>query len=151
MSMYKLFKTDTNLEKGGIIIDYGDFRVTIARAGGANKRFAKMLEAMTKPYRRAMQTDTMDNEKAIDIMREVYANAVILLWEVRVPTGKDGKDEYKWIKGIEAPDGADPLPYTKENVADALRALPDLFMDLQEQAAKVSLFRETILEDEAGN
>ena len=31
MSMYKQFSTDTNLEKAGIDLDYGDFKVKIAR------------------------------------------------------------------------------------------------------------------------
>lgn len=142
MSMYELFKTDTNLETNGIVIDYGSFRVTIARAGGANKRFAKTLDVKTKPYRRAIQTETMDNERGLDILREVYSEAVVLNWEV-----KDGDG---WRQGIEGPDG-DILPFTKENVLATFRALPDLFHDLQEQAGKAALFRQSIREAEAGN
>lgn len=153
MSIYKQFKTDETLERNGIVIDYGEARVTMARAGGANKRFAKVLEAMSKPYRRAMQAETMDNDKAIDILRQVYAKTIILLWETKVLVkgGKDGKDEYEWKRGIESPDGGDLLPFNEENVILTLRALPEIFLDLQEQANKLALFRETILQDEAGN
>lgn len=142
MSMYEQFQTDPDLEKNGIFIDYGEFRVTLARAGGANKQYAKLLEAKTKPYRRAIQIETMDNEKAMDLLLEAFAEAVVLNWEV--------KDGDKWKKGIEGPDG-DVIPFNTDNVIKTLRALPDLFNDLQEQASKVALYRKSIDEDDAGN
>lgn len=143
MSMYKQFQTDENLEKKGIVIDYGDFRITIARAGGANKKFARVLEAKTKPYRRAIQTETMDNDRAMELLRETYAEAVILNWETKV--------EGEWNVGIENPDGEELLPFSGDSVLQTLQALPDLFLDLQQQAGKVALFRQSIIEDDAGN
>ncbi len=143
MSMYELFKTDENLESGGVIIDYGDFRITIARAGGSNKTFAKVLEATTKPYRRAMQTETLDNDVANSLLHQVYAASIILNWEVK----KDGK----WQKGIEAPEGGKPLPFTKENVIKTFESLHDLFLEIQEQSNKIAIFREDILEADSGN
>jgi len=142
MSLYKQFKTDENIERTGIIVDFGDFRVTVARAGGGNKRFAKLLEAKTKPFRRAIQTETMDPDRALDILRQVYAEAVILKWETKV----DGK----FKSGIEAEDGK-LLPSTVANIDLTLKNLPDLFADLQEQAGKAALFRESIREDSSGN
>lgn len=142
MPLYQQFKTDGGLEKNGIVLDYGDFRVTIARAGGANKRFARSLEARTRPYRRAIQTETMDPERAVELLREVYAESVILRWETQV--------EGEWKSGIEAPDGT-LQPFSKENVLRTLNDLPDLFQDIQDQASKAALFRETLREDDAGN
>ncbi len=144
MSMYGLFKTDVNLEKKGIIIDYGEFRVTIARAGGGNKKFAKLLEGKTKPYRRAIQTETMDSELAMGVLQKVYVDAVILNWETK---NEDGE----WEVGIEAPEGGPLLPFTSENILETFASLPDLFTDLQEQANKVALFRKEIMETDAGN
>jgi hypothetical protein len=143
--MYKQFKTDKNLETKGVVIDYGSFRVTIARAGGSNKKFVRVLEAKTKPFRRAIQTETMDNERASSLMAEVYAEAIILNWESKV--GKIFK------VGIEPPeDGGDKLlPVTTKNILSTFDNLPDLFTDLQQQANQVALFREVILEDDAGN
>lgn len=142
MSMYGQFQTDTSLENQGIVIDYGTFRITVARAGGANKRFAKTLEAKTKPFKRAIQTDTMDNERGLEILRETYAEAVVLNWE----TKKDGV----FVQGIESQDGG-ILPFNKENVVFTFQNLPDLFTDIQQQAEKSALFRKFLQEQDAKN
>jgi hypothetical protein len=140
--MYGQFQTDTSLESQGIVIDYGTFRITVARAGGANKRFAKTLEAKTKPFKRAIQTDTMDNERGLEILRETYAEAVVLNWE----TKKDGV----FVQGIESQDGG-ILPFNKENVVFTFQNLPDLFTDIQQQAEKSALFRKFLQEQDAKN
>lgn len=140
--MYKTFKTDETLETSGIEIDYGDFVVTLARAGGANRRYGKALEAKTKPYRRAIQTETMNSKVADTILREVFASTIVLNWQTRV----DG--ELK--TGIEGPDG-DLLPFNVANVTATLKNLPDLYSDLQAQANKSALFRASLLEGDAGN
>jgi hypothetical protein len=142
MSMYELFKTDSALETEGVVINYGSFRVTLARAGGSNKKFARVLEAKTKPYKRAIDTGTMDNDRGLELLREVYAEAVILNWET--------KQQGKYVQGIESPDG-ELLPFTKENVLAVFNELPDLFMDLQEQANKAAVFRQSLREEAAGN
>jgi hypothetical protein len=141
--MYAQFKTDGDLEAAGIVLDYGLFRVTVGRAGGSNKRFERVLEAKTKPFRRAIQTDTMDNKRGAEILREVYAEAVVLNWEVKQEDGS-------WAQGIEAEDGS-LLPFSKDNVLATFNALPDLFADIQEQAGKVALFRAAVREAEGGN
>jgi len=146
MSMYKQFKTDTDLEKQGIVLDYGTFRVRVARMGGSNKKFVAQLEQRTKPLRRAIQADTVDRTKLIDVVREVFVDTVILDWETNVGTEKSPD----WKQGVEAEDGS-LLEFNRENVLDALRNLPDLYDDLQEQAGKAALFRAAALEDEAKN
>lgn len=142
MSMYGQFQTDTSLETQGLIIDYGSFRVTIARAGGANKRFSKTLESKTKPFKRAIQTDTMDNERGLEILREVYAEAIVLNWET--------KKDNTFVQGIEAQDGS-LLPFSKENVVATFKNLPDLFTDIQQQAEKSALFRKLLQEQDSKN
>ncbi len=143
MSMYDKFKTNSDLEKEGVIHDYGDFRITIARAGGSNSSFVKMLEAKSRPHRRAIQTESMDSVLADNILRETYAAAVILNWEVKNEAGE-------FEEGIEAEDGS-ILPFTTANVSDTLKNLPDLFKDIQEQASKAALYLQSIQELEAGN
>lgn len=145
MSMYGLFKTNTDAEQTGVIIDYGTFRVTIARAGGANKRYSKVLETKTRPYRRALETDTMSEERGIGILHEVYAETVVLNWEVQTDTVKN-----TWKQGIESPTG-DILPYTTENVIKTFGMLPDLFLDIQAQAQKIAMFREVNYKAAEGN
>ena len=143
MSMYETFKTDSGVETAGVRIEYGDFRVTVARAGGANKKFAKILDRKTKPHRRALQLETMDPEVGKRLMIETYAEAVITNWE----SLRDGA----WKQGIEAASGDALLPFTTANVIATLEALPDLFADIQEQAGKVALFRQSLREDDSKN
>src|SRR5690606_30785342 len=87
MSLYNTFETDKSLERDGIVLDYGfnsknqPIQIRIARAGGANTKFAKVLEQKMKPYKRAIANDTMDNKVAEKLMVEAYADAVILGWE----------------------------------------------------------------------
>lgn len=148
MSMYKTFQTDKSLENDGIKLQYGEsFRVTVARAGGTNKRFAKILDDVTRPYRRAIQTETMDNDRGVELLHEAYAKGVVLNWEVnRAPDGA----EPVWEQGIEAPDGS-LMPFTVENVVKTFKALPDLFKAIQEDSGRLSLFRTTVQEADAGN
>ena len=143
MSMYAQFQTDETLETKGVIIDYGQFRVTLARAGGANKKYSKVMESKAKPFRRAIQTETLDNDVAMKMLRESFAEACVLNWEVK------GEDE-EWTRGIEGKDG-DLLDFNRDNVIATFENLPDLFSDLQEQANKVSIYREEILEQDSGN
>ena len=142
MSMYKQFESDQNAEQNGIVLDYQSFQVTVARAGGSNKRFQKTLEALTRPYLRAIKTETIDPDKAAELMIRAYADSVILNWEVL----RDGQ----WVRGIEGKDG-ELLPFTKENVVATLTALPNLYDDIREQAANAVLFRMSTREAAAGN
>lgn len=142
MSLYKQFKTDSVSETKGVRLEYGDFRVTVARAGGGNKNFAKVLDRKSKPYRSQIRLETLDPDVGRRIMAETYAESVITNWETLV--------EGEWKAGVEGPDGA-LLPFTAKNVAATLEALPDLFGDIQEQAGKVALFRESIREDDSKN
>mgnify|MGYP000450573928 CR=1 FL=1 len=142
-SMFAQFTTNPELEMNGVEIDYGPFMVTIARAGGANKRFQRVMTAKTKAHRRAIQTETLSEELASVILKEAYAEAVILNWQTKV--------EGKFKKGIESPTGGPLLPVTFTNIVATLEALPELFRDLQEQASRITLFRDTIMEDDAGN
>lgn len=143
MSMYKQFGTDKELEKKGIVLDYGQFRVTVARAGSANHKFVRTHEMLTKPVRRLIEQEILPVEKEREISRQLYAKAVVLNWEV-----KDDKE--KWKQGIEAPDGS-ILPYTEENVINTFAALPDLFADIQIQSNKMRLFRAADKEADAKN
>jgi hypothetical protein len=139
MSLYSQFATDTNQEKDGIFLQYGTnskglpVRIKIARAGGSNARFAKILERETKPYRRQIQMETLDEETGQIIQRRVYAKAVILGWE-----------------NVEDKAGV-AIPFTEENVIKVLTDLPDLFIDIRECAAKAALFRSDALESDAKN
>jgi hypothetical protein len=140
--MYDQFKTDEDMEKDGIWVDYGNFRVRVGYAGGANKKFAKEMEKLARPYRRAIATSNLPDETAEDIMRVAYARAIIKAWETKVD------DEFE--SGIESPDG-EMLEFNVENVHDTLKALPKLYADLQEQANSWALFKASLRDEAAKN
>lgn len=125
MSFYKQFSTDPKLEaESGVLLDYGaSGKILIHRAGGANKKFAAVLTAKLKPYRRQIEAGTMDDGVASRILAEAYADSVIKEWE-----------------GVCDAEGK-PIPFTRDNVIKLLTDLPELFKDIQEQAASVSNFR----------
>jgi len=147
MALKRQFATDTDLETQGIVIDYGDVRVRIARAGGSNRRFTRVLDQKTRPLRRAIAAGSLDEERGRTILAQAYAEAVVLSWETRV----DGE----WRTGIDPADvgesGDELLPDTPENRQRVFEYLPDFFADLQQQAQSSALFRAEINEELAGN
>lgn len=135
--LYKQFATDTNIEKAGIDLQYGTpeepIIITIARAGGANTAYNRVLERVTKPYRRQIQTNTMEHKMMQKLLMEVYAEAVVLKWDG--VTDKEGNE----------------IPFSKENCVNLFIDLPDLFADVKEQAESASIFRTEVLEDAVKN
>ena len=142
MSMYQQFQADEGLERDGVYLNYGDFRVRVRRAGGSNRKYPTGLEAMMRPPRRQLQAGTLGDEVADDIMRRSYAKWVVAGWEV--------KQGDSWISGIEGPNG-DVLPVNEENLVQAFAALPDLFRDIVEQAGQLAIFRAEVREEDSGN
>ena len=139
MNLFKQFKTSKNLEIDGIVLEYGsteDGRVIefrIARAGGGNKAYDKAVETQTKSIRKQLQNDLVENDQLLRIMRNVYAETVVLGW-------KNVEDE-----------AGKPIPFTRENCITLFEDLPDLFLDIQEQSRKMTLFRQANLDIAAGN
>lgn len=136
-SLYNTFGTDKSLEKDGIVLEYGTnaqgvpVQIRIARAGGANVKFAKVLEHKLKPYKRTL--DALDNKVAEKLLIETYADTVILSWS-----------------GVQDREGND-LEFNRDNVIKVLTDLPDLFIDIQQQSQKFALFREELRELDSGN
>jgi len=156
MGLNAQFKTDKSMETKGIIIDYGKDRVRVARAGGANKKYEKMLERKTQHMRRALAVGAISNDQSNSILREVFSETVILGWEVNTGT----ETVPKWEKSIDPVDaGMEPsikpnkalLPVTPENIRKVFLHLPDLFVDIQQQAQVGALYRQEINEGSAGN
>ncbi len=143
MSMYETFETNPEKEREGVWLDYGDFRVRVAHAGHGNQRYVKYAEKVLKPVRRAMEAGSLDHARSDALMIDIYAKTVILDWEVK---NKDGD----WKQGIEARDGS-TLPFTVDNVIATLKALRNLFVDIQQQANQITHFRAAEMEEDSGN
>lgn len=139
MSLYRQFKTDSELEKTGILLNYGknsqgeDINIRVARAGGANQAYLKLVDAKAKPIRRQIQQDTVEREKLEGLIRDAFIDTVVLGWE-----------------GVED-EANNPLPFSKENCRKLFKDLPDLYSDVQEQASRFALFRQDIQEADAKN
>lgn len=147
MGLYKSFGNDADLEKDGIILDYGFCRIRVARLGGTHKKFEKRLAAALKPHRRALQTNTMDEALQTSILCRVVAETCVKDWETR----NDVTGDYE--RGIENPDPEvdELLPFTAENVEKTFKLLPDLFEDLLAQGKDASLYRSAVDEADSGN
>ena len=149
MNLYQQFKTSGNLEREGILLEYGNnsqgvpICSRIARAGGSNERFNKRLEAIVKPYRRQIQTETIATEQVTKLMRRVYAETVVLGWENVELMDKN-------------PDGSpagtySPREFSVDACLELFEDLPDLYSDIVEQAQRAALFRDVIREADSGN
>jgi len=134
MSTYETFKTDEELEKKGIEIDFGDTGCfLVARAGGANQRFKKASEKKFRPYRRQIESGTIDPKVANRLMVEVFAESVILDWQN--VTDENGEE----------------MACTYDNVVKLFTDLPDLFSEIQQEAMKFANYKAMEVEEDLKN
>jgi hypothetical protein len=149
-SPYKLFGTKPDLEVAGIVIKYGDEAwFKIARSGGGNKRYLTQMTERLKPYRRQIQTETMDEKLADRIVMEVFVDTVLLDWGSYAPE-RDAAGEAVIQPWIEGPDGAH-LPFNRENALKVLTDLPELFRELRAESERLANFVAVTKEEDAKN
>jgi len=133
--LFNTYETDPAAEKGGITLRFEDIDLVIARAGGANRRYEKTLEAKFRPYRRQIDTGTIDPEVMMGILREVFADTVVLGWK----------------RPDDRSDLAPLPPYSREKCIALFKRLPDLFKEVQEQSARMANYRAAQLKEDAKN
>jgi hypothetical protein len=139
MSLHQVFKTDSTAETEGVWIEEpsGDAskpaRFKIARAGGSNRKYQRIWDLKTKPFRRLMDLGQLDDATSDRIYAEVYAEAVVLGWENVTDAEEKG------------------LPFTKDACVALLLELPELFADLRVQANRLAPFRADIREEDRKN
>jgi hypothetical protein len=135
MSLYTLYETDSDLEQGGVILNYEEgVRLKIARAGGANTKYAKSLERITRPYRRKDGTMMhIEDDIATEMYCRVYAESVVVDWE-----------------GVTDRDG-NLMEFSVENCVRLFTDLPDLFADVRNAADGIENFKMDQLEGEVKN
>ena len=142
--MYAMFEGDSSLEQDGIWLDYTEFRIRAAHAGGANKSYAKLLDAKTKHLRRAIQTGSVQEDTLNTILIHVFAETIVRDWEVL------DEDTGEWKRGIHDRDG-NVIPVTQENVIKTFKALPNLFANVRDAVTNNTLYRKEELEEDAKN
>lgn len=133
MSIRANFKTDLNLEKNGIELDYDSERITVRRAGGSNKRYKAALVKALKPLRSALEAGVATDAQVLKASIPAFVDCVILNWQ----TDPDGEGEYQ--KGLEGPEGL-PVEYNRENAIAFLMEMPEFFAQLHEDSKERRLF-----------
>lgn len=138
----QIYETDQSLETKGVILEYAPgVEITVARAGGANKRFTKVLARLSKPHRVAIRNETISPEASAKMLHTAYAEAIVLNWKGFTKDILTKKEE----------DADVQLPLSRENVVAVFDALPDLFADVALMSQNISLYRAEEMEHDAGN
>lgn len=147
MSMYAAFATDPKKEADGIFVEFGEFRVLIRRAGGANKLYQKTMETLVAPHRRILQLGQLQEGTMKAILAEGYATAIVVDWQYQMDDGLGAKE---WKSGIELPDRT-MGEVTVENVKAVLLAYPVIMDALKETAEAIAGFKSEADEAAKGN
>lgn len=138
---YANFKTDRNAEVSGVVIDYGDFKVRLARAGGSNEEYNLAFDRKARAMRR---TGTPSAKRMEQISIELLAETCVKGWQVRDAEGN-------WVDGIYMPNTGKIEPFNVANVKALFEQLPDLARALFGEASSLEVFNAQALEEEAGN
>lgn len=133
VSPYAQFGTDKEAEKVGIVLDYGDYRIRVARAGGANAKFQELFRDRMRPHWRKQQNGTLSEELANDILIGCFVDAVVLGWEDVVDLA------------------GNPIPFNRNNAIKLFTEVPELFRDVREQSADYHNFRLAEVNGALGN
>ena len=149
LSFYDLYETDKAKEQHGVPLYFADakLRITLARAGGGNAKFARCLTVHSKPYKRAIQTGQLSDDKANDLMMKTYAEAAILNWETLIRKDKG----LCYVKGIKLKDMPGLQPVTPENIVKVLRIVPDLFREIMTEATNIDNYTIYTREEDSKN
>ena len=153
--LYNTFEMDADLEREGIMVNFGSVKFSIARAGGRNKAFKDTFGAKAKKHRTQIDQETISDEMADRIMAESYAEAVILGWWTRKENESgdpilSGEGEEIWEDYIVNKAG-EQVKFSVEECTKLLMDLPDLFATLQSYASKAANFRKVLEDEDEGN
>ena len=123
MDMRKTFATNAHLEQEGIEVHFqnGAF-IRLARAGGGNARYENAMKQHFKPYRRALNTGSMDNKTVSEILQKVYAETIVLGWR---DFELDGQ----------------ALEYSPEQTLKLFKEFPEFWRIVQEESEKFANYK----------
>lgn len=142
MSLYDSYE-NTDDEVNGVKIRVDEStRITIARAGGLNKKFESIKTSVLKPYQRRILAGKLKDAELKAILLPVYAKTVIKNWETKV------NDE--WKTGIEGR-SKNILPFNHTNIIKVLTDLPDLYDEIVLASNQLSTFNKLEKEEDLKN
>ena len=140
--LFAMFGTNKEAERTGVWINYGDVKFLVARAGGANLRYAEVLKKRLKPIQHQVDRGTLSKDEDDRVSAEIFAEGSVR--DVQCLKNPDVPDS--WVQDVPAEDGT-ILPYTTANVVTLLLALPEMANDLRLQARDANKYL-TVQEDE---
>jgi hypothetical protein len=133
-TMSYLFGSDAAKETDGVVIQYGTtLRVRLARAGGANISFAKVMEEVRRPFARIIANELLPEETARTMLYEAYARSVVKEWSGMLD------------------DNGTEIPFSVENCITAFEKYPDFFQFVFQESQRLANYRKQTREDEAKN
>lgn len=138
-NIYDLYETDFTKENEGFWYTANQkegISFLLARAGGANLKFAKAMEKKTRPHRGrggAFEDDKVDIEMATEIMVEAFAETIILDW--KGITDRKGKK----------------IAFSPATAIKILKDLPDLAVELREASGKIANYQIEGVKEDVGN
>lgn len=132
---YASYNMSPDKEKGGTYIEAGAFRIKVARAGGKNVKYTNTREGLTKPHRRAIQTDTLPPEIMDRLNAELAAKALVTSWEVDQNFGETDENgvsmEPNWIVGkMHDPETGEVVDSTVELMTKTFIRFNDLYLQV---------------------
>ena len=110
----------------GAWANYRGVKLLIARAN--NPKFKTTFRRLTKPYKKEMENETLDEKTSGDLLAQAFAEAILLDWKDFVINGKE-------------------IEYNKENAADLLINDPDCLQFVTDYANDIDNYL-TVDEDE---
>lgn len=129
--IYSLLKTDAEKEAKGVEVDIGDgIKIRVARFN--NEEFQSYWEAITKPFRRQIENNTISKEDLRELMIDAISETVLLGWSGVKVKGKE-------------------FPYSKDNAMTLLRDLKEFRDIVSEESRRFEHFRAQDMEDDKGN
>lgn len=151
---YASFTTSESFETQGIWIEEPAFRVKVARAGGKNKAYEKIIDKLFRKHRRSIKMGNISEDVAGPLLAEAFVQTVIKGWEVNTGEVDTKTNETIWKPGIHDPETGEVVSVTPDAIKATLlhpKFGKDLFGYLREQANNSALFLEDVAEVDTKN
>jgi hypothetical protein len=142
-SIYKLFATDTDAESKGKWVSVSGYQFLLARAGGANTKFANAYSAAMQPYARIQKMGKFTEDQAREVAVGPFVDHCVLDWRTK-------QEDQSFVPTIADKDGT-PMPFSKDAAKKLLLDIPDLFATLFDASANVATYAPEDIDASAGN
>ena len=131
MDIKKEYGTNKKLESTGVWIDLGEgAKIKVARNG--NPEYTKMIEKLSRPYKKQIRRGTINGETFDKIIRKATAEHILVDW-----------------KGIT--EDKVEVPYSTEEAYRLLTEYGDFREVVAENALDFQNFQDDEIEEEEGN